>query len=323
MRASRSACPREGPKPARQSSRRACSGPNRPPYSGIRDTLGPSSARRTRALTRGQRRNTASTTRWTRPSARRSSRSTVSHAEWRHAFSRPPSLTPGSPASSNSRWSELPVPSSRSQSHGHARAPCGGQQLALDPPPRRRRGRAQPERGAAPDLVERERVAQAPPRDDPRQRQRAQVVRRARVDPLLGAGGDEPDVAARRQHAQPRRQGGQQPEPGGVVLGAGAGRDGVGVRHQHPHAGAAAVPDADHVPRRPARRAEALHPHGQPGVAEPVPQAQLGAPLAHARGGARAAASDGDREPVRDVARGRVGDHVRRRRGGSGPRARS
>ena len=63
----------------------------------------------------------------------------MSHAVWRHGLSSTPSLTPRMPASSNSRWSELPVPSSRCQSTSTSCAARGGQQLALDAPPRRAR----------------------------------------------------------------------------------------------------------------------------------------------------------------------------------------
>ena len=110
---------------------------------------------------------------------------------------------------------------------------------------RRRAGRAQPHRAPAPDLVERERPAQVarPPAraDPPHQRARAEMVRPAGVDPLLRAGGDEPDVAAGRERGEPRRERDQRADAGRVVLRAGRGRDGVGVRHQDPEAVRAAA----------------------------------------------------------------------------------
>ena len=126
----------------------------------------------------------------------------MSHASCRHGLSSTPSLTPRMPASSNSRWSELPVPSSRCQSSA---TPTSSAAASSSRSTRRRgarRRRAQAERRAAADLVERERVAQPPARHDLAQRQRAEVVRRAGVDPLLGAGGDEPDRARRVERAR-------------------------------------------------------------------------------------------------------------------------
>ena len=55
------------------------------------------------------------------------------------------------------------------------------------------------------------------------QRERAQVIGRAGVDALLGAGGDQPDVAARVERAQARRQRGQHAQARGVSLAPGAG----------------------------------------------------------------------------------------------------
>ncbi len=194
--------------------------------------------------------------------APRRSRSGVSHAMCRHGLSRTPSLTPRMPASSNSRWSELPVSLSRCQS-------------TLEPTSSRstpRRGAATGERRqeprAGPDLVERERVAQPLARHDPRQRTGAQVVGRAGVEALLGARGDQPHVA--RSAAQARRERAQHPEPGRVVLRPRAGRHRVGVGHDHAQARPRPVEAADHVARAAARasrtaaRARSAPRHGTP-----------------------------------------------------------
>ena len=190
------------------------------------------------------------------------------------------------------------MPSSRCQSTDDAGLLGGVQQLALDPLARRGRGRAQPERRAAADLVERERVAQPPARHDVAQRERAEVVGRAGVDALLGAGGDEPDRARRIERVQARREPGQQPEARGVVLRARRGRHGVGVGHQHAQA-ATALAHADHVARAPARRVEPLHAHVQPRALEALPHPRVRAPLEPPRRRPRAVARDRDRHVVR------------------------
>ena len=54
----------------------------------------------------------------------------------------------------------------------------------------------------------------------------AEVVGLLGVGPLLGAGGDEPQVAGRRGGFGERgREGDDRPDAGGVVVGAGGGRD--------------------------------------------------------------------------------------------------
>ena len=134
----------------------------------------------------------------------------MSHASWRHGLSSTPSLTPRIPASSNSRWSELPVLVVALPVERHAGLLGGGQQLALDPLARARtrasaagtRRRGRPRRATA--------RSAAAPRHDVAQGERAQVVGRAGVDALLGAGGDQPDRARRVDRVQPRRQAGQQ-----------------------------------------------------------------------------------------------------------------
>ena len=78
-----------------------------------------------------------------------------------------PSFAPGRPSSSNSRWSEFPVPSSRTQLHGHTRA--RGRRAAARPPPAaaaRRAGERSQNGPVAADLVQREGEAQPlrPPR---------------------------------------------------------------------------------------------------------------------------------------------------------------
>ena len=104
-----------------------------------------------------------------------------------------PSFAAGRPASANSRWSELPLPESLDPAHGAAAR-------ADDPAlhPRAVRRGAQVERRAAPDLVEREDEAEVLAA---RRLTRGTAARAPRwsawpgVRPLLGAGGDQPDVA--------------------------------------------------------------------------------------------------------------------------------
>ena len=83
------------------------------------------------------------------------------------------------------------------------------------------------------------------------QRARAEVVGLPGVDPLLGAGGDEPDVAARLQGGEAGRERDERADAGRVVLRAGRGRDRVGVRHEDPEAVGGRLERADHVARRP------------------------------------------------------------------------
>ena len=135
-----------------------------------------------------------------------------------------PSFAPDMPSSSNSRWSELPVPSSRTHVSGTrarraapaARPPRAGaatgagerSQKAGRRRPRPATGEAQPRAPAA-----------CPAGSE---RHRAQVVRRAGVQALLRAGGHEPHVAAGPSAAEPPGQRDQHGEAGGVVLRAGA-----------------------------------------------------------------------------------------------------
>ena len=183
---------------------------------------------------------------------------------------------PGSPSSSNSRWSELPLLSSRTQLTGTSTRPAA----ASSSPSTLGRGALTGERSqngrSRPDLVERERevepVAAAAGAGPAGERQRAEVVRRAGVDALLGAGRDEPDVAARPDPSQAPGQRGHHAEAGGVVVRAGAGRSGVRVRHDDPQAGARGVVDADHVARAAAPgHVELLDAHAQAGAPEHPP----------------------------------------------------
>ena len=75
----------------------------------------------------------------------------MSAAVWRSGSSGTPSLAAGSPASANSRWSELPAAGVGHPAH---RAAACANDPALDA--RAIRARAEVERGAAPDLVEAE-----------------------------------------------------------------------------------------------------------------------------------------------------------------------
>ena len=153
-------------------------------------------------------------------------------------------LCPGRPSSSNSRWSELPVPSSRTQRDGDARAarpPAAGR-----PPPaaaasrageRSQKGRSRPTSSS--ESAKRRRLR--PPRARTR-RASASAPRwsgDAGVEALLRAGGHEPDVAAGTESPEAARQRGQHAEAGGVVVGAGRARRRVGVRHHDPQAACA------------------------------------------------------------------------------------
>ena len=139
-----------------------------------------------------------------------------------------PASCPGRPSSSNSRWSELPVSSSRTQLTGTRARRAARSSAPSTPGADRRHGRAQPERAVAADLVERQRPLQpalaAAGARPARQRERAEVVGRAGVDALLRAGGHQPDVAARRRAAQMRRPArASTPSPEALSLAPGAG----------------------------------------------------------------------------------------------------
>ena len=153
--------------------------------------------------------------------------------------------------------------------------------------------RAQPQLPPTPDLVERERPAQvaraAAPLHAADQRARAEVVGLSRVDPLLGAGRDEPDVAARGERGDAGRERDQRPDAGRVVLGAGRRRHRVGVRHQDPEAVAGPLDDADHVARAPlAGDREAVVGDGEAGRRERLRNAAVGASLRRSGRGPRA-----------------------------------
>ena len=155
----------------------------------------------------------------------------MSHAVWRHGSSGTPSLAAGSPASENSRWSELPLPRVGHPAHGAA---ARADDAALDARPVR--ARAQVERAAAPDLVEREHEAQvlAAPLHARDRGERAEVVGLPGVRALLRAGGDQPDVAGGAR--EPRRERDERADAGRVVVRPGRGRDGVDVRDEHDQA---------------------------------------------------------------------------------------
>ena len=140
------------------------------------------------------------------------------------------------------------------------------------------------------------------------ERARAEVVRPAGVDALLGAGGDEPDVAARFEAREPRRERGERADAGRVVLGAGRGRHGVDVRHQDVEAAARAGERADHVARAAdAGDGEAVAGDGEAGSVERLRHRLVRALLCRARRGAAA----GERELARERVAGVVGAHER------------
>jgi hypothetical protein len=170
----------------------------------------------------------------------------------------------------------------------HADPLGGGEQRALDGTARSGHGRAQPERSVAADLVERERPVEASPAaagaHPAGERQGAEVVRRARVDPLLGAGGHEPDVAGRPDALEPAGQLGDHADTRGVVVGARSVRGRVRVRHDDPQAGGIRVTDPDHIAGAAAPgHLEGLDPHAQPRPLEGPRDEPVGACLRRAR----------------------------------------
>ena len=165
-------------------------------------------------------------------------RAATSAAVWRSGLSGTPSFAAVNPARPNSRWSELPVPSSATQRTRDARCPSAARatrrskrRVARRAQPHRR-GRGRPRRGESAQR----RSSGAARADAADERARAQVVGLPGVDPLLRAGGDEPDVAARRERGDARGERDERADAGRVVLGAGRRRDRVGVRHQDPQA---------------------------------------------------------------------------------------
>jgi hypothetical protein len=177
----------------------------------------------------------------------------------------------------------------------HVAAAAGGEQLTLDSASWHVARGAELEAAAAADHVERQRVAQparpalAPDVLD--EAARAEVVGLTRVGALLGAGGDEPDVAERPDRAQPRRQRDDDAHAGRVVHGPGSGGDAVGVGHHDLQAAARAVVGADDVLRPPAPapgHPEAGVGRRQPGALEAVRDVAVGAELGAAGGGPRA-----------------------------------
>ena len=132
------------------------------------------------------------------------------------------------------------------------------------------------------------------------ERGRPEVVGRARVRPLLGAGRDQPHVAGRRRLGGQRAgERDERPDAGRVVVGAGRGRDAVGVRHRDHQAVARRVPDPDHVARRAlARHAEALIADAQPDRPEARRDPLVRAPLGRRRRRPRPLPRQRDREVV-------------------------
>ena len=217
-------------------------------------------------------------------------RTGVSHAVWRHGSSGTPSLAAGRPASVNSRWSELPVPASLIQ----RTAPRPARRIR---PSTRGRfgGGAEVERGAAPDLVEARARSAGRLRAALHARDGgagAEVVGLPGVRPLLGAGGDQPDVAGGADRGEAGRERDERPDPGRVVVRPGRGRHRVRVRGEHDEAVGWRVVDADDVARAPvAGHAEAVVRDAEAGGPEallhPRVRAALGGGARGARAGAR------------------------------------
>jgi hypothetical protein len=202
--------------------------------------------------------------------------------------------------------------------HVDARAARGIEDPCLDGRARTGGGRAQLEARAAADLVERQGerdvlepsgAAQAPD-----ERGRAEVIRLARVGPLLGAGRDEPDVAGGRRAALQRcGERDERADAGGVVVGAGGRRHAIGVGHGDDEAVGRRVADADDVARAAvAGHREALVADAQAGRPEALRDALVGSALGGRAGGARAGARERRREVV-GCGRGRRGGGGRER----------
>jgi hypothetical protein len=128
-------------------------------------------------------------------------------------------------------------------------AAAGADDRALDAAPRAGDGRAEVERAAAPDLVEREHEAQVAPAslDAWDGGERAEVVGRTGVGPLFGARCDQPDVAGGPDGWEPRSERDEGADPGRVVVGAGRWGDGVDVGDEDDEALRRRVVDADDV----------------------------------------------------------------------------
>ena len=175
----------------------------------------------------------------------------------------------------------------------------------------------QVEAAAASDFIEREGesdVAEPVGALEPgHERVRPEVVRRAGVRPLFGAGRDQPHVAGgRRLRRQAPRQRDERPDARRIVMRPGRGRNAVRVRHRDHEAVGRRVLDPDDVPRHslPGHR-EPLVPHAQPNRPEPRRHPLVRPPLSRRGRRPLSLPRERHREPVRLVPRRR---HARRRR---------